>query len=58
MPKHVFTPDERQRGHDKTVHVTEHQERAFEALKAKRPDCWRWIYKNRVKPYMQGKNGH
>lgn len=33
----------------------EHQERAFEMLKAKRPDCWRWIYKNRVKPYMQGK---
>ena len=34
----------------------EHQEKAFEQLKAKRPDCWRWIYKHRVKPYMEGKN--
>lgn len=56
---HRFTHDEAVRAGKKRAQMadfSEHQSDAFEMLKAKRPDCWRWIYKHRVKPYMQGKN--
>lgn len=56
---HTFTREERKKGgqnRQKLPDAQQHQERAFESLKAKRPDCWRWIYKHRVRPYMEGKS--
>ncbi len=56
--RHKFTKEECQRGGKARAQMPgfqEHQERAFEQLKAKRPDCWRWIYKHRVRPYMESK---
>lgn len=55
---HKFTHEEAVKGgkaRQQLPDAQEHQEKAFEQLKAKRPDCWRWIYRNRVKPYMEGK---
>ena len=56
---HKFTLDEARKGGKARQQLPDaqaHQEYAFERLKATRPDCWRWIYKNRVKPYMEGKS--
>jgi hypothetical protein len=56
--RHKFTREENRAGGKKRAQLPdfqEHQEKAFEMLKAKRPDCWRWIYKHRVKPYMESK---
>lgn len=58
MSKHVFTAEERRRGgiaRSSMPSFPEHCSNAFELLKAKRPDCWRWIYKHRVSPHMQAK---
>ena len=59
MPRHQFTREEARLGGKKRAAMpgfAQHQSDAFEMLKARRPDCWRWIYKHRVKPYMQAKH--
>jgi hypothetical protein len=56
--RHQFTKEEAKAAGKKRAQLPDfqkHQEEAFEMLKAKRPDCWRWIYNNRVKPYMESK---
>ena len=56
--RHVFTQEQRKLGgqnRQKLPDAQAHQEEAFEMLKAKRPDCWRWIYNHRVAPHMQAK---
>jgi len=56
--RHQFTREECQKGRKKQgkhPEFSEIQSRKFELLKATRPDCWRWVYKHRVKPYMEGK---
>jgi hypothetical protein len=58
MPRHRFSHEEAVAAGKKRAAMPDfpqHQSEAFEMLKAKRPDCWRWIYKHRVKPYMQAK---
>ncbi len=57
--RHQFTSEERKLGGQRRQQREDaqaHQEEAFEMLKAKRPDCWRWIYRNRVAPHMQMKS--
>ena len=56
--RHVFTQEQRKLGgqnRQKLPDAQAHQEEAFEMLKAKRPDCWRWIYNHRVAPHMQAR---
>jgi len=58
MARHEFTKEECSRGGKKRAAMLDfdrHCEFAYGMLQAKRPDCWRWIYRNRVAPYMQSK---